>query len=254
MSGSSGTVAQKEVLFWHFLTSLWRHWYVRPRPNSGHLCPSPRLRSDRSFTFLAHLVQELWNKMCFCHFSTRPLHTSAPVTPKGHMEPHALCYADVSQFDGEHFGTGPVSVSRAVFFYTFVQNLPKNVKNRLFWRHCDVTATPNRDRIWLRSRAPPSATQRHHCRFRTTIRSGVIPKKHENRHFFVSENHVFRDLHPIPMGAHFPYFLVGRSKVALFVISKSVCRSDRPFSTYSRFALSKIYYYEYIDMLEQSSK
>ena len=65
--------------------------------------------------FLALLVQKLWNKMCFCHFSTRPLHTSEPVTPKGHMEPHALCYADVSQFDGEHFGTGPVSVSHAVF-------------------------------------------------------------------------------------------------------------------------------------------
>ena len=192
--------------------------------------------------------------MCFCHFSTRPLHTLEPVTPKGNVVPHALCSADVSQFDGEHFGTGPVSVSHAVFSTLLCKIYPKTSK--IACSDVTVTSQPRPIGIGFGSEVAPHRVL-HNATIADFVRRSVRELFQKNMKigiFSFLKNHVFRDLHPIPMGAHFPYFLVGRSKVALFVISKSVCRSDRPFSTYSRFALSKIYYYEYIDMLEQSSK
>ena len=178
---------------------------MRPCPNSGRLCPSSSLRSDRSSTVLAHLVQKLWNKMCFCHFSTRPLHTSESVTPKGHMVPHALCYADVSQFDGKHFGTSSVSVSRALFSAILCKIYPKTLKIAC----SDVTATPNRDRIRLNNHAPPRATRRHHCRFLTTILSGVIPTNPKIGIFVLAKD-IFSGFTPNSMGAYSKVFLVGR--------------------------------------------
>ena len=180
----------------HFRLPLWRHDHAQPRPISRHLWTS-----RRSF---------VWAMSQFCHFCGSKVTvqsvflalfgTSATrfVPNNSEQKGGTPVQTKVLRYPTE-FGT--VWADSAVctschFFAPLVWKSVKKCQNRLFWRHCDVGATPNLDAVFRKRCAPTSSTTSRKPRFDTPFRFRVIHEKPVFRPFFPPPWHMFFGVYP----------------------------------------------------------
>ena len=180
----------------HFRLPLWRHDHAQPRPNSRH-----------SWTLQRSFV---WAMSQFCHFCGSKVTvqsvflalfgTSATrfVPNNSEQKGGTPVQTKVLRYPTE-FGT--VWADSAVctschFFAPLVWKSVKKCQNRLFWRHCDVGATPNPDAVFVKRCALTSSTTSRKPCFDSPFRFWVIHEKPVFRPFFPPPWHLFLGVYP----------------------------------------------------------